>query len=65
MQDQFWLGEWGWKIFFLNDQIGFVSLENFCEGAIVKTTDGGHTWKRIPINDPKHNANLEGLRLWS
>lgn len=61
IEDQFWLGEWGWKIFFLNDRIGFVSLESFCGGAILKTEDGGHSWKRIPINDPKHNANLEGL----
>jgi photosystem II stability/assembly factor-like uncharacterized protein len=55
------LGEWGWKIFFLNDQVGFVSLENFCEGAILKTTDGGQSWRRLTVNDPQKNANLEGV----
>jgi photosystem II stability/assembly factor-like uncharacterized protein len=58
MESQFPFGEWGWKIFFLNDQVGFVSLENFCEAAILKTTDGGQTWTRLPIDG---NANLEGL----
>lgn len=61
IKDQFPLGEWGWKIFFLSKQVGFVSLENFCEGAILKTTDGGQTWQRLPINDPQGNANLEGI----
>lgn len=54
-------GEWGWKIQFLNDQIGFVSLENFSAGAILKTTDGGETWERKPINDQQGNINLEGI----
>lgn len=61
MQDQLPAGEWGWKIQFLNDLLGFVSLENFKEGAILKTTDGGVTWKRLPVNDPQKNANLEGV----
>jgi photosystem II stability/assembly factor-like uncharacterized protein len=61
IEDQFPLGEWGWKIFFLNDQTGYVSLENFCEGAILKTTDGGQTWQRLAINDAQQNANLEGI----
>ena len=61
MESQFPLGEWGWKIFFLNPRVGFVSLENFCEGAILKTTDGGVTWTRLPINDVNENANLEGI----
>ena len=55
------LGEWGWKIQFLNEMIGFVSLENFTKGAILKTTNGGKTWLRLPINDPQENANLEGI----
>lgn len=61
IQDQFPSGEWGWKIQFLNDRIGFVSLENFDEGAILKTSDGGITWVRLPVNDPQKNANLEGV----
>ena len=61
LQDEFPFGEWGWKIFFLSDLIGFVSLENFTAAAILKTTDGGLTWSRHPINDPQGNANLEGV----
>lgn len=55
------LGEWGWKIQFLDDKVGFVSLENFSTGAILKTTDGGTNWTRLPINDAQKNANLEGV----
>jgi photosystem II stability/assembly factor-like uncharacterized protein len=61
ISSSFPLGEWGWKIQFLNDQVGFVSLENFNQGAILKTTDGGQTWVRLRINDPQENANLEGI----
>jgi hypothetical protein len=60
-QGAFPAGEWGWKIFFLNEQVGFVSLENFRQGAILKTTDGGLNWMRLPINDAQQNANLEGV----
>ncbi|MBW4478203.1 MAG: hypothetical protein KME54_15390 [Tolypothrix brevis GSE-NOS-MK-07-07A] len=55
------LGEWGWKIQFLNEKVGFVSLENFNQGAILKTTDGGKTWTRLRINDDQENVNLEGV----
>ena len=58
---QFPLGEWGWKIEFLNDQLGFVSLENFDAAAILKTTDGGRTWKRIEVRDQQGNMDLEGI----
>lgn len=61
IRDQFPFGEWGWKIQFLDDRVGFVSLENFTAGAILKTTDGGLTWERKPINDVQRNANLEGI----
>jgi photosystem II stability/assembly factor-like uncharacterized protein len=58
---QFPFGEWGWKIQFLDSQHGFVSLENFSAGAILKTADGGQSWSRHGINDPQGNANLEGI----
>jgi photosystem II stability/assembly factor-like uncharacterized protein len=54
-------GEWGWKIQFLNSQIGFVSLENDSAAAILKTVDGGQTWKRIEVADPQRNVELEGI----
>ncbi|HEV7402535.1 MAG TPA: YCF48-related protein [Chthoniobacteraceae bacterium] len=61
LQAQLPAGEWGWKIQFLNAQVGFISLENFDFGAILKTVDGGTTWVRLPINDPQKNADLEGV----
>jgi photosystem II stability/assembly factor-like uncharacterized protein len=54
-------GEWGWKIQFLDSTVGFVSLENFQAGAILKTTDGGLTWRRLTVNDAQGNANIEGI----
>lgn len=54
-------GEWGWKIQFLTPQIGFVSLENFSAAAILKTADGGQTWRRIEVRDPQGNEDLEGI----
>jgi photosystem II stability/assembly factor-like uncharacterized protein len=61
IRDQFPLGEWGWKIHFVDDRIGFISLQNYDAGAILTTTDGGLTWQRRVINDPQKNANLEGI----
>jgi photosystem II stability/assembly factor-like uncharacterized protein len=67
-------GEWGWKIQFLDEAVGFVALESLVTGAILKTTDCGQTWTRHPVNDeirpdedklgPRPtaaNANLEGI----
>ena len=61
LQNQLPSGEWGWKIQFLNEQVGFVSLESFTVGAILKTVDGGVSWTRLPVNDPQGNTNLEGV----
>jgi photosystem II stability/assembly factor-like uncharacterized protein len=55
------LGEWGWKIQFLDHRVGYVALESFTRGAILKTTNGGDSWTRIDINDPQGNVNLEGV----
>lgn len=55
------LGEWGWKIHFVDDRVGFVSLESEDRGAILRTDDGGETWERFEINDPQRNKNLEGI----
>jgi photosystem II stability/assembly factor-like uncharacterized protein len=55
------LGEWGWKIQFLDDRVGFVALESFTRAAILKTTDGGVSWTRVEVHDPQNNANLEGI----
>ncbi len=55
------LAEWGWKIQFINEQIGFVSLEQLTKGAILRTDNAGKDWVRFPVNDPQGNANLEGV----
>lgn len=54
-------GEWGWKIQALDDQTMFVSLENMLDGAVLRSEDGGLSWRRLPINDRQRNANLEGV----
>ncbi|MGH3692879.1 MAG: S8 family serine peptidase [Pseudonocardiaceae bacterium] len=61
LEEQLPLGEWGWKIQFLDERVGFVALESFTRGAILKTVDGGASWTRLEINDPQGNANLEGV----
>jgi photosystem II stability/assembly factor-like uncharacterized protein len=58
MRSEFPEGTWGWKIQFLDNQLGFVSLENFTQAFILKTTDGGKSWTKLPVTD---NANLEGV----
>ncbi len=55
------VGEWGWKIQFLDDQIGFVSMEAFDWAAILRTDDGARSWVRHEINDSQQNANIEGI----
>lgn len=38
-------GQWLWGVFFLDDKTGWIAGQN---GRIMKTTDGGKTWKRQP-----------------
>ncbi len=57
-------GEWGWKIQFINEKLGFVSLENFVSAAMLKTTDGGASWERYDVKDSSGeiiNKDLEGI----
>ena len=69
MESEFECGGWGWKLFWLSEQVGFVAIENFLVGAILRTLDGGKTWRRFVINDHRlgpdgkevANANLEGI----
>lgn len=61
MEGEFPRGEWGWKIHFVSDQVGFVALENMVDGAVLKTVDGGASWERKPVEDAQGNANLEGI----
>jgi subtilisin family serine protease/photosystem II stability/assembly factor-like uncharacterized protein len=61
IRDTLPLGEWGWKIHFLDDRIGFVALESFDRAAVLKTSDGGLSWTRLDVVDQQGNANLEGV----
>lgn len=54
-------GEWGWKVQRLGTQTILVSLENFYDGAILRSDDFGKTWTRLRINDRQRNSNLEGV----
>jgi FlgD Ig-like domain len=60
-------GEWGWKIQFLNETQGFVSLENFRNASILVTKNGGKSWvKKHVAKDQKPsskaiNNDLEGI----
>ncbi len=56
------LGEWGWKIVFPSDNIGYVSLENENSARIVKSTDAGLTWTERPIRDL---IDLEGIGFYN
>ncbi|HSH59598.1 MAG TPA: YCF48-related protein [Acidimicrobiales bacterium] len=55
------LGEWAWKIHFVDDRLGYVALESMELGAILKTVDAGESWERLPVNDAQGNKNLEGI----
>jgi photosystem II stability/assembly factor-like uncharacterized protein len=60
-------GEWGWKIQFLNQTHGFVSLENFRNASILVTKDGGKSWVKKHVakdqkpKSPAINNDLEGI----
>lgn len=53
--------EWGWKFSFVNDQLGFASIQShrgfspeypeYDEEHILKTKDGGESWEEIVISD--------------
>ena len=58
------LGEWGWKIQFLDDDFGVIACENLKAGAILITEDGGNSWRRQEIRNADGktiNENLEGI----
>ncbi len=50
--------EWGWKIQFINRQLGYVAIENFSAAYFLKTTDGGVNWSSFAI---PNQYNLEGI----
>ena len=59
-------GEWGWKISFPSKLIGYVSVEYRAnplenDAKILKTEDGGKTWREMPVRGSKTNLGLQGL----
>lgn len=50
--------EWCWKIFFLTDQIGFVSVESLTSAKVLKTVDGGVTWQEYLVPG---NTDIQGV----
>jgi len=50
--------EWCWKIFFLTDRIGFVSVESPESAKVLKTVDGGFNWQEILVPD---NFDIQGV----
>ncbi len=52
------IGEWGWKIFFVNRNVGYISVEAFNDANVLKTVDGGLTWTRYQVEG---NTDIEGI----
>ncbi len=58
--------EWGWKISFPTDDVGYVSVEypgssNQPTAKLLKTEDGGETWREVFIHGSTAGAGLQGL----
>jgi len=60
-------GEWGWKISFPTELVGYVSVEypsNTPAGhpaKVLKTIDGGLTWTELSIPGSTEHAGLQGI----
>lgn len=59
-------GEWGWKISFPSDLVGYVSIEHhgssdFVPSKVLKTVDGGRTWNALTIPGSLTRAGLQGV----
>ncbi len=53
------LGQWAWKIQFVDSQVGYVTTEGpNPEGVILKTTDGGLTWQQLLV---RSGVSFEGI----
>ena len=57
--------EWGWKISFPTDDVGYISVEYNSSGAptakVLKTVDGGATWEEVYIEGSNSSAGLQGI----
>jgi photosystem II stability/assembly factor-like uncharacterized protein len=59
-------GEWGWKISFPTERIGYVSVERFPVGVarVLKTTDGGQTWSENVIPGSRPLQGIGFITPW-
>ena len=57
--------EWGWKISFPSDDVGYISVEynsiNAPTAKVLKTEDGGATWREVYIEGSNASAGLQGI----
>ena len=57
--------EWGWKISFPTDDVGYISVEYNGTDAptakVLKTEDGGATWREVYIEGSNSSAGLQGI----
>src|SRR5215470_6833540 len=45
------VGEWAWKIHFVDDRVGFVTTEGPTpQGVVIRTTDGGASWAPVTVS---------------
>jgi len=60
-------GRYAWKVFFVDDSVGFVSISNYAgardrKAFILATTDAGRTWEPLPIRGAvSYTTNLRGV----
>jgi|CXWL01.1.fsa_nt_gi photosystem II stability/assembly factor-like uncharacterized protein len=53
------IGQWAWKIQFVDSEVGYVTTEGpNPEGVILKTTDGGLTWRPLLV---RSGVSFEGV----
>jgi photosystem II stability/assembly factor-like uncharacterized protein len=59
-------GEWGWKISFPTNSVGYVSVERFPIGAarVLKTGDGGNSWSESVIAGSRPLQGIGFVTKW-
>ncbi|MDX1740540.1 MAG: hypothetical protein R3178_04565, partial [Rhodothermales bacterium] len=60
------VGEWGWKISFPSETVGYVSVEYAASSApqpakVLATRDGGGSWAPLSIPGSTETAGLQGI----
>ena len=57
--------EWGWKISFPTEDVGYISVEYNSSSTpvakVLKTVDGGATWSEVYIPGSRASAGMQGI----